>query len=148
MTAIALSPLRPERSGVFLVPQALATLRKAARRARCAWLEVDLHDARDKATFLVTCARQLRFPSHFGHNWDAFSDCMNDLSWQAAPGCVIVFANVDFLERHAPDVLATALEILRAAADERRSHNTTFVVLLDHAPAALVVEPFPEPPLT
>jgi Barstar (barnase inhibitor) len=148
MTALALSPLRPEQSGVFLVPQALPTLRTAARRAGCAWLEVDLHNARDKAAFLLACARQLEFPSHFGHNWDAFSDCMNDVSWQAAPGCVIVFANVDFLERHAPDVLATALEILRTAAAERRSHNATFVVLLDHAPAALAVEPFPEPRLT
>jgi hypothetical protein len=148
MTPPELSPLRPEQSGVFLVSRALPTLRKAARRAGCAWIEADLHGARDKAGFLAACARQLEFPSHFGGNWDAFSDCISDLSWQAAPGYVIVFNGMDTLAQHAPDALATALEILRAAADAWRSHHTTFIVLLDYAPATLAVDPFPEPPLT
>jgi hypothetical protein len=148
MAPSELSPLRPEQSGVFLVPRALPALRKAARRTHCAWIEADLHAARDKAGFLAACARQLKFPSHFGGNWDAFSDCINDLSWQAAPGHVIVFENVDILAQHAPDVLTTALEILRAAADAWRNRNATFVVLLDYAPPEFAVDPFPEPPLT
>jgi len=148
MTPSELSPLRPEQSGVFLVPRALPALRKAARRTRCAWIEADLHAAHDKAGFLAACARQLEFPAHFGGNWDAFSDCINDLSWHAAPGHVIVFENVDIFAQHAPDALTTALEILRAAADAWRSRNMTFVALLDYAPPEFAVDPFPEPPIT
>jgi hypothetical protein len=147
MTTPELSALRPDQSGVFLVPRALPSLRKIARRTQCAWFEVDLHAARDKAGFLAACARDLRFPAHFGANWDAFSDCINDLAWAAAPGYVIVFENVASFAQHAADETATALEILRAAADAWRIRHKTFVVLLDFAPPALRVDPFPEPPL-
>ena len=141
-----MSPLRPEQSGVFMVPRALAILRKAARRTRCAWLEVDLHAARDKAGFLAACARDLKFPAYFGATWDAFSDCINDLSWQAAPGYVIVFGNLARFARHAPEDSATALEILRATADAWRARHKTFIALLDYAPPAVAVDGFPEPP--
>jgi hypothetical protein len=142
----ALSPLRPEQSGVFLVSRALPALRKAAQRTQCAWLDVSLHGVRDKAGFLAACARDLRFPAHFGGNWDAFSDCINDFAWAAAPGYVIVIGQVEAFASQAPDEWATALEILRGAADAWRARNRTFVVLLDYAPRAAAVEPFPEPP--
>ena len=147
MAADELSPLRPQQSGVFRVPRALPTLRKVAQRTQCAWLEVNLHAVRDKAGFLAACARDLKFPPHFGATWDAFSDCINDLSWEPAPGYVIVFENVALLAQHAPDAAATALEILRAAADAWRVRHKTFIVLLDYAPPASAVDGFPEPPL-
>ena len=142
----ALSPLRPEQSGVFLVSHALRALRKAAQRTQCVWLDVSLHGVRDKAGFLAACARDLRFPANFGGNWDAFSDCINDFAWAAAPGYVIVIGQVEAFASQAPDEWATALEILRGAADAWRARNRTFVVLLDYAPRAAAVERFPEPP--
>jgi hypothetical protein len=143
----ALSPLRPEQSGVFLVSRALPALRKAAQRTQCAWLEVNLHGVRDKAGFLAACARDLKFPPHFGANWDAFSDCINDFAWLAAPGYVIVIEPAEPFARAAPDEWATALEILRGTADAWRVRNRTFVVMLDYAPPASRIERFPEPPL-
>ena len=148
MATPELSALRPEQSGVFRTPRALPALRRIAQRAQHAWFEVNLHAVRDKAGFLAACARDLGFPAHFGANWDAFSDCINDLSWAAAPGYVIVFENVASLAQHAADEAATALEILRTAADAWRVRNKTFVVLVDYAPPALAVDTFPEPPLT
>jgi hypothetical protein len=142
----ALSPLRPAQSGVFLVPGALPALRKAAARAHFAWLEVNLGGARDKAGFLAACARDLKFPAHFGANWDAFSDCVNDFAWETTDGYVIALDNVEPFTRHAPQEWATALEILRGAADAWRARNRTFVVMLDYAPPASLVERFPEPP--
>ena len=142
-----LSPLRPAQSGVFLVPRVLPTLRKAAQRTQCAWLEISLHAVHDKAGFLAACARDLKFPPHFGATWDAFSDCINDLSWAPAAGYVIVIENVALLVQHAPDEAATALEILRAAADAWRVRHKTFIVLLDYAPPSSAVDGFPEPPL-
>ena len=142
-----LSPLRPQQSGVFLVSRALPALRKAAKRTDCAWLDVSLHGVHDKVGFLAACARDLKFPAHFGANWDAFSDCINDFAWEAARGYVIVIENVEPFARHAPDEWATALEILRGAADAWRVRNRTFIVMLDYAPPALAVERFPEAPL-
>ena len=133
---------------MFLVSRALPALRKAAQRTQCAWLEVSLHGVRDKAGFLAACARDLKFPAHFGANWDAFSDCINDFAWAAAgAGYVIVIEQVELFARQAPDEWATALEILRGAADAWRVRNRTFVVLLDYAPPAAAVDRFPEPPL-
>lgn len=37
--------------------------------------------ARDKASFMDTIAEALNFPDYFGANWDAFAECLNDLSW-------------------------------------------------------------------
>jgi hypothetical protein len=143
----ALSPLRPEQSGVFLLSRALPAMRKVAQRTHCAWLEVSLNGVRDKAGFLAACARDLKFPAHFGANWDAFSDSINDLAWVAARGYVISIDNVEPLARQAPQEWATALEILRGAADAWRARHKTFIVLVDYAPPTAAVERFPEPPL-
>ena len=148
MTIPEISPLRPEQSGVFLISRALPIVRKVAQRVECAWLEVNLSLVRDKAGFLAACARDLGFPAHFGATWDAFSDCINDLAWAPAAGYVIVFENVARFAQHAPEEAATAVEIMRAAADAWRLRHKTFVVLLDYAPPALAVDGFPEPPLT
>ncbi len=32
---------------------------------------------------LSRSAEALRFPAYFGHNWDAFEECLNDMSWEA-----------------------------------------------------------------
>ena len=146
MAKSAPGPLRPEQSGVYRVPRALPALRTMAERSGCAWLKVDLSVARDKAGFLQASARDLKFPPHFGTNWDAFSDCINDLAWQPAGGYVVVFDHLALLARHAPDEAATALEILRAAADAWRARQKTFIVLLDSAPPAAAIDAFPEPP--
>lgn len=37
----------------------------------------------DKEALLACYGESLRFPSHFGGNWDALSDCLRDLSWLA-----------------------------------------------------------------
>lgn len=35
----------------------------------------------DKQAVLAWYAEVLRFPPHFGGNWDALNDCLSDLSW-------------------------------------------------------------------
>lgn len=37
--------------------------------------------ARGKQKLLGVLAAKLRFPSYFGHNWDALDECLRDLSW-------------------------------------------------------------------
>jgi hypothetical protein len=40
---------------------------------------------------------ELSFPDYFGNNWDAFDECLNDLSWVAAKGYLVVLENGDDL---------------------------------------------------
>lgn len=123
---------RPDRSGVYLAPPEPAALREAAVRAGCAWQEVKMAGVRDKAGFLAAAAHDLKFPSHFGHNWDAFADCLAD-SAADNKGRVIAIEDVEPFASHAPDDWATALEILRNAAADSRSRRHTLIVLVDHA---------------
>jgi RNAse (barnase) inhibitor barstar len=85
---------------------------------------VDLTGCVEKPELLQRIADTLLFPSWFGHNWDAFFDCLVDLaSARRATGCVIILRNAAAMREHAPEALDTALGILEDAAKvwERRS---------------------------
>ncbi|HRG72048.1 MAG TPA: barstar family protein, partial [Thauera aminoaromatica] len=47
-------------------------------------LRIDLAGCTDKAGVLARIATALHFQESFGHNWDALSDCLCDLSWLPA----------------------------------------------------------------
>jgi RNAse (barnase) inhibitor barstar len=78
---------------------------------------VDLAGCMDKPELLERCAATLAFPSWFGHNWDAFFDCLVDLpSARRARGCVIVLSHSQGMRSVAPEALDTAVSILVDAA--------------------------------
>lgn len=88
-------------------------------------------DQPDKAGVLDVFARELRFPDHFGHNWDALADCLGDLSWLPAPGYLLVLHN-------APrELLAdTLLEILEDTCQHARKNGRPMRVACIVAPTA------------
>lgn len=43
-----------------------------------------------KQELLATIASALRFPSYFGHNWDALDECLTDLSWLPAGDVLVI----------------------------------------------------------
>ncbi len=78
---------------------------------------LELRGCKDKVELLERCADVLRFPSWFGHNWDALFDCLIDLaSVRRARGCVIVLRHAGELRVTAPEALDTAWSILADAA--------------------------------
>jgi hypothetical protein len=78
---------------------------------------VELEGCLDKAELLARCAEALRFPSWFGHNWDAFFDCLIDLaSARRARGCVIVLRHAGGLRATSPESFDTARSIFADAA--------------------------------
>lgn len=81
-----------------------------------ATVAIELAGCRTKADLLARIAVALRFPPWFGHNWDALSDCLTDLSWLPASAYVIELHHFDDLRTSAPDVAATVLEIFAEAA--------------------------------
>ena len=135
--------LKPERSGVYLVPRDVEALRDASARARLAWFELETAGARDKPQFLAACAKSLEFPEWFGTNWDALADCLRDFSWRGAPGYVVLWRGGAALAAAAPESFATALEIFRDAASYWKESGRIFLVLLDHEPAGTMLPRLP-----
>ena len=111
---------------IDMTPEAVAALQGLATSLGLDAVRIDLDRCGDKAAFLERTAAALEFPAWFGGNWDAFFDCLADLSWRPAPGHVLVFENTADMRRHAPEVLDTALAILADAAAAWRARGRPF----------------------
>jgi len=122
----------PAAAGIYRVPARLSvaavTRRIASTDVRFASLSGNV--ITDKAMFLRAAAAALAFPPYFGRNWDAFADCLTDLSWLPAPGHAILYDNPAPLIRQSPQDWVTAVEIFGAAAERWRVAGVPFVVLL------------------
>ena len=94
--------------------------------------DVDLTGCLDKAQLLERCADAMRFPSWFGHNWDAFFDCLVDLaSARRTRGCVIVLRHADELHATSPEAFDTARSILTDAAKVWSERGVAMRVFID-----------------
>jgi len=89
-----------------------------------------------KAEFLVRIARDLDFPDYFGHNWDAFADCLGDFAAAPGNGRLLILEHFDELARASPRDWRTALTILTRAAEERQHTSRPLVVVLSMPSAA------------
>lgn len=67
----------------------------------------------EKADLLAKFAREGRFPSYFGRNWDALLDCLGDLSWIAET--VVIVEHEDLPLANTMSLCKTYIEVLAAA---------------------------------
>jgi len=84
-------------------------------------LVVRLHGQamRDRKGVFDRFAEVLRFPSYFGRNWNAFLDCLRDLSWLQFTGMVVAILHSEhFLVDADPDELQLFCKIVSIAAEE------------------------------
>lgn len=91
----------------------------------------------DKPTFLAAAATAMHFPAYFGHNWDAFEECLTDLAWAPAPGYVVLYDHAVNLAVNNPAVWETVYAIFDAAVAHWLAHDTPFYVLVRNAGPAL-----------
>jgi RNAse (barnase) inhibitor barstar len=107
-------------------------IRTAATQAGWLFYHVDGSRIKDKATFLDAFAAAFHFPSYFGHNWDAFEESLQDLSWEhpeKAAGILIVYHDAQRFAKAHPQDWATALAILGTCVDTWSKDHSPMAVL-------------------
>jgi RNAse (barnase) inhibitor barstar len=88
-------------------------------------------------------ARALKFPEYFGHNWDAFDECINDLEWLDTAGYVVAVTQAERLLVSQDADYATLIDILSdagrewAAPSDQRSARPFHAALLVSSPEDL-----------
>ncbi|MER7708319.1 barstar family protein [Kitasatospora sp. NPDC097605] len=95
---------------------------------------------RAKAALFAEWAQALTFPGYFGHNWDAFEECLTDVlhppgAETATRLLVLVTAADALLADEPPDQLALLLAILDAAAATTLTTDSPLRVLFTTAPS-------------
>ena len=106
-------------------------LAAAAAAAKLKLRAADLSAVGSKAELLAVLAKGLGLPDHFGNNWDALADCIEDDDWLGRTGCVIaVTRSAPYRKAHAAD-WATIEDIFAEAADYWRERHKPFWVFVD-----------------
>jgi len=78
-------------------------------------------------SFMNEVSAALQFPYYFGHNWSAFRECINDLSWLRGANFLIVFDSAQHLLPESDDDFRSLLRILADTHDEWRTITMDFV---------------------
>jgi RNAse (barnase) inhibitor barstar len=91
---------------------------------------IDCSTVHDRDAGLAKIADALAFPDWFGGNWDALSDCLDDLSWLEGEGFLLLFDHSSGWREAEPEAFATLLEILDDAGREWADARTPFWALL------------------
>ena len=77
---------------------------------------IDGEACRSDTSLFAEFASKLLFPRYFGHNWDALSDCLNDLDWLPGTGYLIVIERSEAVLPAANDEFARFATTLRDTA--------------------------------
>ncbi len=122
--------LDASRAGVFHLT---GEAREPARQAQAAGLlalRLDIGHAHDKADFLGHVSRGMKFPGWFGGNWDAFADCLKDLSWLPAIGYVVILEKSRHFCAGHPQEFEEAMDVMAEAAGYWRGRGKPFWILI------------------
>ncbi len=102
----------------------------AATQARLRYLDADLTHAADKASLFAALARGLKLPAHFGNNFDALADSLEDRDWLGKTGCVVLLRHVAHFRKDHPHDWETLEEILAEASAFWSERHVPFWVLV------------------
>ncbi|MFN7136029.1 MAG: barstar family protein [Thermomonas sp.] len=120
----------PRQAGVFFVTgDDLDALAASALDADLLLRRIDLRDCDGKDALLARLQDALAMPPG-GHNWDALSDRLRDLSWLPAPGYALLLANAGDLRDADETSFDTLLDILDVATVDWQQRNVPFWAFL------------------
>jgi RNAse (barnase) inhibitor barstar len=102
----------------------------AAHHAKLRYLDVDLSHADDRATLFAALAKGLALPEHFGNNFDALADSLEDRDWLGKAGCAIRLGHATHYRKTHPHEWSTLEDVLSEASTFWRERNLPFWVLV------------------
>jgi hypothetical protein len=82
--------------------------------------QLDGRVLRGRLDLFDRCADELAFPGWFGRGWDAFLDCLGDLSWLPGQGHVLLWEQYGGLARSDPKAWRQAYQVFGDAIAVRR----------------------------
>ncbi|MGH8799815.1 MAG: barstar family protein [Casimicrobiaceae bacterium] len=105
-------------------------VKAAAAAAKLRFCSLDLHGIDGKPALLAALGKSLKLPEHFGNNWDALADCVEDSDWLGGHGIAIVLRHAAaFRKVHAAD-WETLTDILGEAAEYWQERHKPFWVFV------------------
>lgn len=105
-------------------------IKSAAAAAKLKFSSLDLHGIDNKASLLTALGKSLKLPEHFGNNWDALADCLEDSDWLGGHGIAIVLRHATpYRKAHAAD-WETLSDILSEAAEYWQERHKPFWVFV------------------
>jgi len=105
-------------------------LKSAASHAHLRFASVDLSKAHDRATLFAEIDGALKLPEHFGHNWDALADVLEDRDWLGRHGIVVALSHSASYKRNHPTEWGTLEDILAEAAEFWKERHAAFWVFV------------------
>lgn len=80
---------------------------------------IDVSEGGGRAEFFEACAAAFGFPDYFGHNWDAFEECLSSQEFDEiedlddADGLLVLWSGWGDLAAKEPDQFAVAIDVFR-----------------------------------
>ena len=108
----------------------VAELSRLARSKGMTFFHLEGQKIEKKEQFFNHAAVAMKFPSHFGNNWDAFYDCLTDMDGVDAEGYLIYFDHTDAFASHHESQLETVVELFQDAVDFWKSEGKAMLVVL------------------
>jgi RNAse (barnase) inhibitor barstar len=115
-------------AGVVAWSGSAEPLKNAATHANLKLSTAEFGHAKDRAALFAELDRALKLPEHFGHNWDALADVLEDRDWLGKTGRVIVFTGTAAYRRDHPTDYATLEDIFGEACEFWKERHVAFWV--------------------
>jgi len=102
----------------------------AAAAAKLKFCLVDLHGVGGKTELMSALQTGLKLPSHFGNNWDALADSVEDSAWLGNHGVTILLRHAAAYRKSYPADYEMLSDILGEAAEYWQERHKPFWVLV------------------
>ncbi len=120
---------QPGHAGVYHLPSSdRKALKTAALALGFGWLQSGFGGKRELPPILAKIGKDLRLPDWYGENLDALADCLTDLSWNAAPGYVLLIEGADALHTRDEAAFATLNEVFASIIADWQEEKVPFWV--------------------
>lgn len=110
----------------FLEASEAETISEGLKRPDIIIFNVDTTWTRTKVDLLDILASEMKFPTYFKRNWDAFHECIRDFEWLPASGYVLFVWNAGPLWRRADRIAGALTELWLSSAEEWARSEVSF----------------------